>query len=63
MKAKKQIRNRTFTQDSPTKVIQLRVYEPSKNDLCHPTQRGHDYRFYIGSRLGTCSRCGSEILT
>jgi len=59
----KKIRNRAFTQDRPSKVIELRIYEPDKNDPCHPSQRGHNYVFYPFDRYGCCSVCSSEILT
>ena len=63
MSNKKKIRNRAFASDRPTKKEHLRIYEPSKDDPCHKDNMKHDYRFMIGDRLGTCSRCGSEILT
>lgn len=59
----RKIRNRALTQDRPHKVQELKVYEPSKNDLCHKDNMGHDYRFLIFDSYGCCARCGSEILT
>lgn len=59
----KKVRNRALTSDRPDKIEKLRVYEPDKKDPCHPSQLGHDYRFYPFDRYACCSRCGSEIIT
>ena len=63
MKTQRKIRNRALTKDRPSKVIELRIYEPQKNDPCYKDNMGHDYRFLPFDRYGCCSRCGSEILT
>ena len=62
-KVVRKIRSRALTKDRPTKVHELRVYEPTKNDICHLSRMGHDYRFLPFDNYAVCSRCGSEILT
>lgn len=63
MKTQKKIKSRALSKDRPTKVEQLRVYEPTKKDPCFKENMGHDYRFLPFDNYAVCSRCGSEILT